>query len=117
MEMHDTGRVDIGNATQLVVNRCIVEPTTVFKRGLGTVVVKGNVEDGFEVKAAGDIDVRGSVGKSLVEPDKVALAKELISKGGDKLHLPVDTHCGDDFSGDCNKQVVPAGAARLRLRF
>ena len=51
----------------------------------------------------------GKVGKSLVEPDKVALAKELIAKGGDKLVLPVDTHCGDDFNADCNKQVVAAG--------
>lgn len=51
----------------------------------------------------------GQVGKSLVEKDKVELATELIAKGGDKLHLPVDTHCGDDFSGDCNKQVVAAG--------
>ncbi len=51
----------------------------------------------------------GKVGKSLVEPDKVGLAKELIAKGGDKLVLPVDTHCGDDFSADCNKLVVPAG--------
>ena len=50
------------------------------------------------------------VGKSLVEPDKVELAKALIAQGGDKLHLPVDTHCGDDFSGSCNKQVVAAGA-------
>ena len=51
----------------------------------------------------------GSVGDSLVEPDKVDLAKELIAKGGDKLVLPVDTHCGDAFSGDCNKQVVASG--------
>ena len=51
----------------------------------------------------------GKVGKSLVEPDKVELAKSLIEKGGDKLVLPVDTHCGDDFSSDCNKQVVKAG--------
>ena len=51
----------------------------------------------------------GKVGKSLVEKDKVELAKELMASGGDKLHLPVDTHCGDDFSGDCNKQVVKAG--------
>ena len=51
----------------------------------------------------------GKVGGSLVEKEKVDLAKELIDKGGDKLHLPVDTHCGDDFSGDCNKQVVAAG--------
>ncbi len=51
----------------------------------------------------------GKVGKSLVEKDKVDLAKELIEAGGDKLVLPVDTHCGDDFSGDCKKMVVNAG--------
>lgn len=51
----------------------------------------------------------GEVGKSLVEPDKVDLAKELIAMGGDKLMLPVDTHCGDDFSGDCEKKIVPLG--------
>lgn len=51
----------------------------------------------------------GKVGKSLVEPDKVDLAKELIAKAGDKLVLPEDTHCGDDFSSDCNKTVCEAG--------
>ena len=51
----------------------------------------------------------GKVGDSLVERDKVELAKELIAKSNGKLQLPVDTHCGDDFSGDCNKQVVKAG--------
>jgi phosphoglycerate kinase len=51
----------------------------------------------------------GKVGGSLVEPDKVELAKELLRKGGDKLMLPVDTHCGDAFKGSCNKQVVKAG--------
>jgi phosphoglycerate kinase len=51
----------------------------------------------------------GQVGSSMVEPDRVELAKKLIASGGDKLVLPVDTHCGDDFSSDCNKQVVAAG--------
>ena len=51
----------------------------------------------------------GKAGKSLVELDKVELAKELIAVGGSKLVLPVDTHCGDSFSGDCNKQIVRAG--------
>lgn len=51
----------------------------------------------------------GSIGKSLVETDKVELAAQLIHQGGEKLVLPVDTHCGDDFSSDCNKQVVPFG--------
>jgi phosphoglycerate kinase len=51
----------------------------------------------------------GSVGDSLVERDKVDLAKELIELGGDKLVLPCDTHCGDSFSSDCEKKIVPAG--------
>lgn len=51
----------------------------------------------------------GQVGKSLVEPDKVELAKELVAAGGDRLVLPTDTHCGDAFSADCNKVIVAAG--------
>lgn len=51
----------------------------------------------------------GKVGGSLVEQDKVELAKELLQAGGDKLMLPVDTNCADAFSADANKQVVPAG--------
>lgn len=51
----------------------------------------------------------GKVGKSRVELDRVELAKELIATGGSKLMLPLDTHCGDAFSGDCNKVVVKAG--------
>jgi phosphoglycerate kinase len=51
----------------------------------------------------------GKVGKSLIEPDKVELARELLKAGGNKLMLPVDTHCGDAFSADCKKQIVPAG--------
>jgi phosphoglycerate kinase len=51
----------------------------------------------------------GKVGKSLVEPDKVELARELLQVGMAKLMLPVDTHCGDAFRADCNKQVVAAG--------
>ena len=51
----------------------------------------------------------GKTGKSLVEPDKVELAKSLIATGVGKLVLPVDTHCADDFSATANKQVVKAG--------
>ncbi|MFO0455599.1 MAG: phosphoglycerate kinase [Planctomycetota bacterium] len=49
----------------------------------------------------------GQVGDSLVEPDKVPLAKELLAKSSGKLSLPVDTHCGDKFAADCNKQIFP----------
>ena len=51
----------------------------------------------------------GRVGKSFVEPEKVELAKSLLEQAGDKIKLPVDSHCGDDFSPDCNKLVVTAG--------
>ncbi len=51
----------------------------------------------------------GKTGKSLVEPDKLELAKQLLASGGTKLVLPVDTHCADDFSAQANKQVVRAG--------
>lgn len=51
----------------------------------------------------------GKTGNSLVEKDKVELAKELLATGGGKLVLPIDTHCGDSFSSDCNKKIVPAG--------
>ena len=51
----------------------------------------------------------GQVGNSLVEPDKVELAKELLQIGGTKLMLPVDTHCGDAFDANCKKVVVEGG--------
>ncbi len=51
----------------------------------------------------------GQLGKSRVEMDKLDLAKELIAKGGSRLMLPVDTHCGDDFKATCNKVVVKFG--------
>ena len=51
----------------------------------------------------------GKVGRSRVELDRVELAKELIASGGNKLVLPLDTHCGDAFNGNCNKVVVKAG--------
>jgi len=51
----------------------------------------------------------GKVGKSYVTPDKLDLANELLAAGGEKLVLPLDTHCGDDFKPTCNKMTVTAG--------
>jgi len=36
---------------------------------LGTVIINGNVEDGFEVKAAGNIEVNGTVGKAVLDAE------------------------------------------------
>ncbi|MGX7244421.1 phosphoglycerate kinase [Enterococcus quebecensis] len=41
-----------------------------------------------------------NIGKSLVEEDKVELAKELIEKAGDKLILPIDSITAAEFSND-----------------
>ncbi len=37
---------------------------------LGKVIVTGNVEDGFSVKASGDIEIRGSVGRATLESEQ-----------------------------------------------
>lgn len=50
---------------------------------LGTIVVIGNVEDGFSVKATGNIEVRGSVGKSEVSAEgDVIIHQGITGKGG-----------------------------------
>ncbi|OTP09983.1 phosphoglycerate kinase [Enterococcus sp. 10A9_DIV0425] len=46
------------------------------------------------------------IGNSLVEADKVQLAKELIEKAGDKLVLPIDNVCAPEFSNDVETQVI-----------
>ena len=46
------------------------------------------------------------VGNSLVEQDKIDLAKDLLAKAGDKLVLPVDDVVADKFANDANSKVV-----------
>ena len=46
------------------------------------------------------------VGKSLVERDKVELAKQLLSKGGTKIKLPVDTVVASAPADDAQTRVV-----------
>jgi phosphoglycerate kinase len=50
----------------------------------------------------------GSVGKSLVEEDKLDLAKDLIKKAkakGVELHLPIDSVIADKFDANANTDV------------
>ncbi|MFP4510892.1 MAG: FapA family protein, partial [Spirochaetaceae bacterium] len=50
---------------------------------LGTVLVKGNVDDGFSVKAAGNIEVMGSVGKCDLDAEgDVIVHQGIAGKGG-----------------------------------
>jgi phosphoglycerate kinase len=50
------------------------------------------------------------MGDSLVEPDSLDVARELMAAGGDKLVLPVDGVVADAFSADANHKVVAADA-------
>ncbi|HDM8966108.1 TPA: phosphoglycerate kinase [Listeria innocua] len=48
------------------------------------------------------------IGKSLLEADKVELAKGLLEKAGDKLVLPVDAVLSKEFSNDAPFHTVSA---------
>ncbi len=48
------------------------------------------------------------IGTSLLEADKVELAKDLIARAGDKLILPIDAHLATTFSNDASAGVVSA---------
>jgi phosphoglycerate kinase len=57
----------------------------------------------------------GNVGKSLVEEDKLALAKELIQKAkakGVELHLPMDSVIADKFDAQANTEVANNNAIK-----
>ncbi|MFW7403391.1 phosphoglycerate kinase [Vagococcus fluvialis] len=59
------------------------------------------------------------IGKSIVELDKVDLAKSLLEKAGDKIILPVDTVCAADFDNDAPTEIheenIPANLEGLDI--
>ena len=58
------------------------------------------------------------VGKSLVEEDKLDLAKELLATSGDKLMLPVDHVVSPEFSaaaGNATVESIPDGQMALDI--
>lgn len=71
-----------------------------------TLIIGGGMAYTFS-KAQG-----GEVGTSLLEPDWIDYAKEMLQKAKDKgvkLLLPVDTVCAKEFSADAKPEVYPAG--------
>lgn len=46
------------------------------------------------------------IGKSLLEEDKIELARELLDTYKEKIVLPVDTVVADNFSNDAQRKVV-----------
>jgi len=49
------------------------------------------------------------VGDSLVEDESLETAKDLVSKGGNRLRLPVDVVIGDRFEADADRKVMSMG--------
>lgn len=47
-----------------------------------------------------------ALGKSLIEPDALETAKNLLARSGGKLILPVDAVIGDKFADDAAQEVV-----------
>ena len=47
-----------------------------------------------------------SIGNSLVEADKIDVAKEILAKGGDKIVLPIDSVVAKEFNNDAPHKVV-----------
>ncbi len=76
-----------------------------------TLIIGGGMAYTF-AKAQG-----GTIGDSLLDPDRVELAKELMKKAAEKgvqMLLPVDTLCGKEFSNDtetmvCKTTEIPDG--------
>lgn len=68
---------DIAGQVLLINGRVTVEPVLTLDKGVniktgnikfvGSVIIKGNVDDGFDVEASGNVDVSGTVGKSRIK--------------------------------------------------
>ena len=57
----------------------------------------------------------GTIGKSLVELDKLDLATSIVQKAKDKgvkLYLPTDTVIADAFANDAHKEIAPTNAIK-----
>jgi len=53
---------------------------------LGTVIVKGNVDDGFSVKASGNVEVIGNVGKCEIDAEgDIVVHQGILGKTGGKV--------------------------------
>jgi uncharacterized protein (DUF342 family) len=83
-----TALSEINGQVMLLAKKIVVEPVYTVNGDvnlhtgnvlfLGTVIVKGNVEDGFSVKAAGNIEVMGNVGNCVLDAEGDVLVHQGI---------------------------------------
>jgi uncharacterized protein (DUF342 family) len=92
----DTIVSDINGQVMLVSGKINVEPVLTvegdvnLKTGniifLGTDIISGNVEDGFSVKADGNIEVKGTVSKAELDAEgDIIIYQGINAKGGGRL--------------------------------
>jgi uncharacterized protein (DUF342 family) len=81
------GRVVIFNGLINVEPVYVVDGDVNLKTGniifLGTVIVNGNVEDGFSIKASGNIEISGTVAKSELEAEGDIIIRQGINARGE----------------------------------
>ena len=85
-----SGRVLVANGKISVEPILVVESNVSLETGniifLGTVVVRGDVEDGYSVKAAGNIEVHGSIGRAEIEAEgDIVISQGVNGKGGGSI--------------------------------
>ena len=92
----DTILADINGQVILANGKINVEPVYMvegdvnLKTGniifLGTVIISGNVEDSFSVKASGNIEVKGTVGKAELDAEgDIIIYQGVNGRGGGKI--------------------------------
>jgi uncharacterized protein (DUF342 family) len=84
------GQVIVANSKINVEPILTVEGDVNLKTGniifLGTVIIGGNVEDGFSVKADGNIEVKGTVSKAELDAEgDIIIYQGINGKGGGKV--------------------------------
>ncbi|MEI6876668.1 MAG: FapA family protein, partial [Spirochaetota bacterium] len=80
------GKINVEEILTVQGDVCLKTGNVMF---LGTVIIQGNVEDGYSVKASGNIEVRGNVGRA-----------EVIAEGDVVIHQGVNAKSGGNiFAG------------------
>ena len=80
-----SGKINVEPVLTVETNVGVATGNIIF---LGNVIVKGDVEDGFSVKAAGNIEVYGSIARSELEAEgDIIIQQGINGKGGGNIRV------------------------------